>query len=182
MTRDPIERLLWEHQSIMRQVAGLRQAVAALAGHGEAALPETLPALRATARMIETELFGHARREDDALFPAMERVFGRAGTPTEAMREEHRAIHAEAERFRSTLRELHEVEHPAIVAGGERLRDLAVSGGDAEALRAAGSQLVRLLDDHFRKEEEVLFPMARELLEPEDLEAVGRAMDALDAR
>lgn len=179
--RDPIERLLWEHQVIMRQVAELRGAVRALAQLGPAALPEALPALRATVRMIETELLAHARREDEALFPALERILGADVSPTTVMREEHRAIHAQADLFRSTLRRLNQVEHPAIVAESGRLRDLAAAGDDAGALRDSGAEIIRLLDEHFGREEEVLFPMAREILDPGTLEAVARRMDALDA-
>jgi len=175
--RDPIDRLLWEHQGIMRQVADLRGALRALAERGEEALPGVRPVLQATVRMIETELLAHARREDEALFPAIERALSEESM-TGAMRQEHRDIHAEAERFRATLRHLNEVEHPAIVAGGTRLSDLAATR-DAEVLRATGAELIRLLDEHFQKEEEILFPMAREVLEPSQLEAVSRAMDAL---
>ncbi len=178
--RDPIDRLLWEHQGIMRQVAELRAAVAALEQRGPDALAGALPALRATARMIETELEAHARREDEALFPAIERVIGAAGGPTMVMRMEHQAIHAQAERFRATLAQLNEVEHPAIVAGGARLKDLAAAGTDADALRESGAAIVRLLDEHFGKEEQILFPMAREVLEPDELEAVAARMEALD--
>ncbi len=181
MHADPIERLLIEHRSIMRQVAELREAVRRLGAEGPAGLPEALPALRGTVRMIERELLAHARREDEALFPALERVFGTAGTPTAVMRHEHAAIHAEAERFRATLRQLEEVEHPAIVRAGSELAGLAAAGGDAAALRATGAAIVQLLDQHFAKEEEILFPMAREILEPEDLAEVARRMDALDA-
>jgi regulator of cell morphogenesis and NO signaling len=130
--------------------------------------------------MIETELYAHARREDDALFPAVERVLGEEAGPTPVMREEHRAIHAEAERFRATLRELADVQHPAIVEAGERLRTLAARGADAAALGETARTLIALLDDHFAKEEQVLFPMTRELLTPDALAAVAGEMDALD--
>ncbi len=180
--RDPIDRLLWEHQGIMRQVGDLRAAVRALEQRGPAALAESLPALRGTARMIETELLAHARREDEALFPALERVLGSGEGPTRVMREEHHAIHAQADLFRATLHQLNQIEHPAIVAGGERLKDLAAAGDDAAALRASGAEIVRLLDEHFGKEEAILFPMAREVLEPDELEEISRLMDALDAR
>ena len=38
---------------------------------------------------------------------------------------------------------------------------------------------IRLLDEHFQKEEEILFPMAREVLDTGELEEVARAMEAL---
>ena len=97
------------------------------------------------------------------------------------MREEHRAIHGQAERFQRTLHELNAVEHPAIVAAGARLRTLAVTGGSAAALRVTGATILELLDQHFAKEEDILFPMAREVLTPEAMVAVARKMEALDA-
>lgn len=175
---DPIERLLREHREIMRQVAELRGALRALAERREDALEETRLVFLGTARMIETELLAHARREDEALFPAVARAL-EDGSLTDQMKLEHRDIHAEADRFRGTLRELHQVEHPAIVAGGARLGQLASAGSSVEILRTSGAELIRLLDEHFRKEEEILFPMAREALTSTELDEVARAMDAL---
>jgi iron-sulfur cluster repair protein YtfE (RIC family) len=154
--------------------------VRALAERGEDALAGARPVLQGTARMIETELLAHARREDDALFPAIERALSE-DVLTGQMRQEHRDIHAEADRFRATLRQLNEVEHPAIVAGGARLGELAAAGGRADVLRETGAELIRLLDEHFRKEEEILFPLAREVLDASDLDEVARAMEALEA-
>jgi hemerythrin-like domain-containing protein len=179
VTRDPIERLLSEHRVLMAKVSGLREAVADLERRGDAALANALPALEAASAMIRTELAAHSRREDDALFPALEAEL-EAGSPTAVYRDEHRAIHARADLFRHTLRELNEVEHPAIVAGGERLRALTASGGRSGELRAVGSEILELLDRHFAKEELVLFPMAREVLAPRVLGEVARRMDELD--
>jgi len=178
--RDPIDRLLWEHQGIKRQIADLRGAVLALAEQGDRALAGVRPVLQGTARMIDSELLAHARREDEALFPVIERALNEKALTGE-MRQEHRDIHAEADLFRVTLRQLNEVEHPAIVAGGAQLGRLAGADAGAQALRAAGAELIRLLDEHFRKEEEILFPMAREVLDLAELEEISRQMDALDA-
>lgn len=175
---DPIDRLLSEHQAIMRQVSELRSAVKLLEERGAGGLAEARPMLQRTVHMIELELLAHARREDDALFPAIERALSE-DVMTREMRREHRDIHAEADRFRATLRQLNEVEHPAIVAGGVRLGELAPAG-DAQVLRQTGAELIRLLDEHFFKEEEVLFPMARNFLDSTELDAVSRAMEALD--
>jgi len=182
MHRDPIERLLFEHQGIMRQVADLRRAIGALTERGDAALSEVRPVLQATVRMIEAELLGHARREDDALFPALERALGAPDALTDEMRREHRDIHAQADLFRGTLRELAEVQHPAIVAEGARLRELSAGSPSAAQLRASGAEMIRLLDQHFRTEEEILFPMAREVLGTSELADVARVMETLDAR
>jgi len=176
---NPIDHLLAEHRDIMAQIAGLRRAVRDLEERGAAALPAAMPELDAVARMMSTQLTAHARKEDDALFPALEQFFGREGGPTAVMRQEHREIHAEAERFRQTLRELNEVEHPEIVAQGKALRSLADRGGDPDTLRATATQVIRLLDAHFAKEEQVLFPMARRILGEAELAEVERQMEQL---
>jgi regulator of cell morphogenesis and NO signaling len=178
---DPIARLLEEHAAIMAEVAPLRRAVADLERRGEAALPGARTALAAVAHMMGTCLLAHARREDEALFPALEQVFGAGGGPTAVMRLEHQEIHAQAETFRRTLREFEEVEHPAIVAGGEALRTMVATGASAAALRATGAEILRLLDLHFAKEEDILFPMARELLSRQALEEVAGRFEALES-
>ena len=178
---DPVDRLLEEHRGIMAEVETLRAAIASLNTRGDAALPAALPALHSVGQMMATRLLRHARKEDEGLFPAIERALGTTDTPTAVMREEHRAIHADARRFREIVHELNEVEHPAIEAGGETLRALADHGGSAAALAETGGEVIRLLDLHFAKEEEVLFPMARAILSDEEMADVGRAMDALDS-
>ena len=72
--------------------------------------------------MMGTRLLRHAKKEDEALFPALEAAWGRVeGTPTAIMRMEHSMIHNRANLFRETLRHLNEVEHPAIVSHGVEL-------------------------------------------------------------
>jgi iron-sulfur cluster repair protein YtfE (RIC family) len=178
---DPVQHLLDEHVDIMRQLAPLRTAMADLVIHGDAALERARPALDAVGRMMATQLLTHARKEDDALFPAVEEVLGAGAGPTSVMREEHREIHAEAARFHATLRELNEVEHPAIVAGGATLRRLTADGAGAAELARTAAEILRLLDQHFEKEEQVLFPMCRELLDAPMLQRVGRQIDAIAA-
>lgn len=179
--RDPIELLLDDHREIMAQVEPLRRAVSDLDARGEAAVAGALPALQAVGHMMATRLLRHAQKEDEALFPALEAVFGSGGGPTVVMRQEHRDIHARAERFRETLRELEEVEHPAIVEGGASLRRLATGGASAADLRATSMEVIRLLDAHFAKEEDILFPMARQVLSDEALAEVARKMEAIEA-
>jgi iron-sulfur cluster repair protein YtfE (RIC family) len=177
----PVDRLLEEHRDIIAEVETLRAAIVSLNAHGDAALPAALPALRSVGRMMATQLLSHARKEDKGLFPAIERALGTTDTPIAVMREEHRAIHADARRFRAIVHELNDVEHPAIEAGGETLRTIADHGASAAALAETGEEIIRLLDLHFAKEENVLFPMARAMLSDEELGDVGRVMDALES-
>ena len=178
--RDPIEQLLEEHRVIMAQIEPLRRAMRDLDTRGDAAVTESVPVLQSVGQMMATELLLHARKEDEALFQALEAVLGGPGGPTVVMRQEHRDIHAHAERFRQTLHELEEVEHPAIVAGGGKLRAMAAEGVSAADLRATSLEVIRLLDRHFAKEEEILFPMARQLLSGDAMAEVGRRMEAIE--
>ena len=68
---NPIEYLLEDHRAIMAQIADLRKAAADLAARGYAALPDVLPVLGRIGKMMETQLALHAKKEDDALFPAL---------------------------------------------------------------------------------------------------------------
>lgn len=176
---DAIDVLLEDHRRIGRQLEPLRAAARALeAGGGPANVWPGLD-LAGVVHALGEALAAHARKEDEVLFPALERVFGEDGGPTAAMRDEHRDIHAQAARFHATLQELEQVEHPAILAGGARLTALAAGQADAGTLHAAARSLLALIEAHFEKEELVLFPMARELLTGETLAALAKDMERL---
>jgi iron-sulfur cluster repair protein YtfE (RIC family) len=177
---DPIQHLLDEHVDMMAQLYPLRGALRDLAQRRESALEDAYPVLEAVGRMMTGQLLRHARKEDEALFPALESIFGRSGTPTMVMRMEHQEIHRGVALYRAALTEI-DKEHPAIVAGGERLGRLAGHGGSPGDLYDAGAEVVRLLDLHFHKEEMILFPMAREVLDRAALAEVAQAMETLAA-
>ncbi len=153
----PLEQLRQEHRDIMAQMADLRTVVRDLDMRGEAALPEALPVLRRIGQLTETQLAQHALKEDEALFPAVEVVLGVDSSPTAVMRAEHADIDAQA----------------------ALLRSLLTNGSPAIALRASAEELISLLDSHFAREEEMLFPMIEQLLDDEALAEVGRKMEAL---
>ena len=178
---DPINHLLDEHREILAGLEGLRGAVRALEGRGDEAVAELRPVLEAASRLLTTRLLHHARKEDEALFPQVEAVLGVGGGPTAVMRQEHRWIKGHAMQFRAVLAELHEVEHPAVAARTAELRELTERNASAAELHAVGTEVLQLLDLHFGKEEDILFPMAREILDPGALEAAMRKMEELDA-
>ncbi|MGE0461262.1 MAG: hemerythrin domain-containing protein [Vicinamibacterales bacterium] len=176
---DPIRHLLDEHALIMNEMAALRAAAEDLAARGDEAVPDVLPVLQRIGEVMETRLEWHARKEEDTLFPAMERVIGIEG-PTAVMRMEHEDIHGQGRLLRATLRELNEVEHPRIEAAREQLRRSLAEEGSADVFRELSKQILQLIDMHFYKEEQILFPMAERLLGRAVLDEVGAAMAALD--
>ena len=154
----PLEQLRQEHRDIMLQIAELRAVVRDLTVLGQAALPEALPVLRRIGQLTETQLARHALKEDEILFPAVEAVLGADSSPTTVMRVEHTDIHAQA----------------------ALLRSLWAHGGDATSLRASAAELIALLDMHFDKEEQVLFPMIEQILDDRALAEVGRRFETLE--
>ena len=181
MTQDPIQRLLDEHVEFLARLQPLRRALRELPVGGAQSLSTALPALREAAHMMTTDLIAHARREDDIFFVAVESAMGGAFGPTTVMRSEHAEIPAGADRFESTLRELQEVQHPAIVEGGARLQAMVQGGAGPVELLAIARPLLDLIDDHFAKEEQVLFPMSRTLLGADSLRTIAEQMDRMDA-
>jgi len=180
MSSDPVQHLLDEHVEILAEFARLESAVQALEEQGEAAVAESLPVFQQVGQMMAGRLERHARKEDEALFPAVEAVIG-SGAPTGPMRDEHKEIHTQSLLFRETLRELNEVEHPKIESGGERLRELAREGDSQEELLATAREILHLVAIHFEKEEQVLFPMVPNILSADERAAVARQMAAIDA-
>ena len=177
---DPIEHLLRDHRAIMEEIAPLRLAIDDLRTGRPGALDAALPAFAAAERVLATQLLRHAHKEDEALFPAIEAALAFAG-PTTVMRAEHRAIHERAAQFHEVLRELEHVEHPAIVAGGTRLRELTAGTPDARALMEIAVEVLDLVDRHFGKEEAVLFPIAHDVLSPETKAEVAAKLESMEA-
>jgi regulator of cell morphogenesis and NO signaling len=184
MTQDPIQRLLQEHVALMVRFEPLRRAVRDWSLGEPVDAAAFLSVLRDAAQVMTTDLIAHAKREDDVFFPAveaaMDAAYGSSAGPTTVMRDEHVRIHTGARQFQATLRELQDVQHPAIVEGGARLRALASGEADARELAGIAGDLLDLIDDHFAKEEQVLFPMSRELLDGTKLREVAEQMERLE--
>ncbi len=100
-------------------------------------------------RFYREELAPHFRAEEEVLFPAIRVALPRQGELLDRLVGEHRALASQ-------------------IAG------LGASGG--AALRSALRGIGRLLQDHIRSEERVLFPACEAGLSPEVLEWVDRKM------
>lgn len=95
---------------------------------------------------LTADLTSHAHLEEELLFWHLEPQLG-GGGPLEVMRQEHREIEALLARLGET-------------------RDPAETRADAAAL-------VQLAAEHFAKEEQVLFPMAEQILAADVLAELG---------
>ncbi|NQU59143.1 MAG: hemerythrin domain-containing protein [Rhodospirillales bacterium] len=107
---------------------------------------DDLTDLRSAVSVLERLLVSHAQTEEALLFPALEPYLGEMG-PLAVMRGEHSEI--------------------------EDLLEAVGQAGDAEAVISIVTRLLNVVNEHFHKEEQVLFPMARQCLNEETLTTLG---------
>lgn len=119
--------------------------------------------LKFLAAMLAAALEPHAQIEDEGLFPTVESQIGEAG-PTQVMRMEH----AEIESKLGQLAELRGM-HDSIEGALAKLPKM----DDAEQARRLLKDTLFLAREHFAKEEQVLFPMADQLLDARTQELLG---------
>ncbi len=108
----------------------------------------TLAQVQSPVALLTAALATHARMEDELLFTALEPYLGVQMGPLAVMRMEHNEIE-------STLTRVAEVQ-------------------DLSQARGLVLQVMQVARDHFTKEEQVLFPMAKRALDGNTLTQLGR--------
>ncbi len=114
--------------------------------------------LTAFSTYLESEVMHHFTLEEQALFPPLARHLGTTQGPLAVMEAEH------AE-FRALLQGL----------------TAAVRAAAHGAQRAIAGEIIELLRAHIHKEDHVLFPMAEQLLNGEEIAEVDRRASTLAA-
>ncbi len=146
----PIQILMREHQLLLELAAQLEAAAADVSGAPDrAAAQSALGRLETIAQQFAAS-GNHYLREENVLFPYLEK-HGVAG-PTVVMWREH-------DKIRQLKKELYEAANGADSMPIEEL---------GSRLRAVAEELPALLENHFYKENNVLFPAAEELLTEEE--------------
>jgi len=135
---DPIEILMSEHRIIEKALTALERAATRNVPFGFYE--------RAVTFLVDYADGCHHAKEEDRLFPMLEeRGIPRAQGPIGVMCDEH----VEGRRHIHNMREFIQAE-------------------DREGLRAESLEYTALLRAHIQKEDEILFPMGRNLLSEED--------------
>jgi hemerythrin-like domain-containing protein len=155
---DPIIRFMDEHQQGLRELRNMLHAAKELKLKGYD--PELYEKLHDAARFINEEIKAHNQNEENALFPALEEKIGKSG-PTAVMRDEHQQLWEALERLESELNLLltDGINNPRIA----RIAELATFIHD-------------FLSQHIGKEDNILYPLARRVLNGRELQEVSRKM------
>lgn len=183
---DPIAILLAEHEAASRRFAALEEAVAALTADDPATVAWALDTVHQTLAFLDRDLEVHIRKEEEPLFPLLKAALPADDRLIDEMVAEHDQARLKRERLRAALEEL-TTGHDDVREGRERLRGalatatagtLTTSG--IAAVRQAARAVLQTLRVHFQNEEELVFPLAPQLLTVEQLAAAGRQMVAID--
>ena len=153
---DPVAQFMLEHDHALQQLVALNRAIRTLEEHG--CTPAVLQRVDTALEFIHEEVSVHNSREEDALFPVLERY---VEGPTEVMRREHRILQRRYAKLRKAA---------------DRLRTRPKSRPALRELVGSASAVVQLLVNHIHKENQILFPLVRKFLTRDALREVARRM------
>lgn len=159
----PTQPLRDEHRELLPQVEALRSTADMV---GDAAPSELLRAIDSAHAFLTQHLIPHAQAEEDALYPAVQRVMGSREATATMSRD-----HAEVARLTDELAALR----------GE-IAAAALTTGRARSLRRVLYGLHAVLRLHFVKEEEVYLPLLDAALTPEAAQSIFQQMEEAAAR
>lgn len=153
---DPIAELMHEHDEALVQLKLLNKAVTAISrdGYSSAHMRHIATALR----YINKEVNDHNHREEEALFPVLERY---VEGPTRILRNDHKELRKGFAQLSECVRNL------------ERNRD---SFSRIKRLAAISKRIIQLFVNHIHKENYILFPLVQRFLTTEELREIAKTM------
>lgn len=155
----PLQRLKEEHGPLNEEKYALFVAAKNIYDGKEQDVVQALIRLREKVQQFLQHLDPHSRREEEVLFPMMERYIGKQFGPIAVMEYEHQ----EAKQNIATFLQKTET----------------IRSEEAKPLASYVMNAYMILTDHFAKEEQVLFPMAEKLLSAEEKEQLAKRIDEI---
>ncbi|MBZ5535222.1 MAG: hemerythrin domain-containing protein [Acidobacteriia bacterium] len=148
------EELRQEHQSVLQLLNEMNRVL------GSADTSDAVawkPFFENALEFFKRDVATHFKKEEDALFPALEKYVGRESGPIAVMLNEH-------QQHNSLLKELRE----------------SVAASDLTRVRSVWENFNPQLTMHIVKEDSVLFPMAEHMLTEEEWSRVGQQMEEIN--
>jgi regulator of cell morphogenesis and NO signaling len=158
---EPLAQLKREHGPLREQMDAFARAAADIGMDQEKTdWSRQLAELKEMVDAFVQKLDPHSEREEGTLFPLMAKYIGRQVGPIAVMEYEHELAKNNLKTFGEAVEQVKEQ------VDAERAKEIA-----SYALQAHS-----VLTDHFMKEENVLFPMAENMLSAEEKEELSRAL------
>jgi uncharacterized protein len=153
---DPIAQFMQEHDEALVQLSSLNKASKAIAEDGFTQEPYFR--LMRAVQFLEEEIGVHNTREEEALFPVLERY---VEGPTKLMRDDHKVLAKEFRRLRRAV---------------NRIAKNKASKAAARDLALVSRGIVQRMVNHIHKENHILFPLVQKFLTKDALREVARRM------
>jgi uncharacterized protein len=153
---DPIARFMQEHDKALVQLSTLSKATRSVAEQGFSM--EAYRRILTAMEFIEDEVTQHNKREEEALFPVLERY---VEGPTRLMRDDHKILKREFVRLRRAM---------------TRLAKDKKSEQAAATLAEVSRGMIQIFVNHIHKENHILFPLVQKFLTKDALREVARRM------
>lgn len=153
---DPFAKLMQEHHRALLQLKQLHKTARVILQDGYSLKHSRQ--YRSALRFIEEEVHVHNHREENALFPVLERY---VEGPTRIMRDDHKKLNRW---FISLLKAVEEVEHHRDSFSAIRRLSRVTQNG------------VQLFVNHIHKENYILFPLVQKFLSKDELREIALKM------
>lgn len=153
---DPIAQLMQEHNDALYNLKILNKAVQAFTQDGFS--KKHFKQIQSALRFIEEEVTEHNHKEEDALFPMLERY---VEGPTRVMRSDHKKLRKGFFLLKATIVRV------------EKNRD---SFSAIKRMSTVAKGVVQLFVNHIHKENHILFPLVQKVLSKEELREVAKKM------
>ena len=151
----PLRQLIDEHPSLLAKMAEFNQMVQAFEASDNENWTEAVLQLHEKITIFIAELEPHSNREEDILFEMMVPYIGREGGPIAVMEYEHNTAKLNLKEFMDKVQ--------AVKANNKD-----VTKEDALSIFRHLKIVYLTLTDHFMKEENILFPMAEQMLSADE--------------
>jgi len=155
-----------EHRQIEEQLNVLSAALRRLGDRGPDL--DVLDRIESVARYIDDEMRVHHRKEEEALFPYLERFLASENLCLDARIADHEDLIIMSGKFKEALAECRQL-------GGGRRAVFA-----AQMLKGYGLYIVHLVREHLLKEDQILFLVAEEYLTAEQEAEILSRFAAID--
>lgn len=160
---NPVEALTKDHDEVLKRLRVLEAGARGLGNSGDS---EALKMVTQVLQFLDTDIRLHMRLEEEALFVVLERRIGREGGPIAVMLGEHEDLWAKVAELQQAVAALN-------TNGGVQQQ---------QQVSRVADYIVQLLEAHIHKENTILFPMAKEMMTPEEIVEVSRKWEAISLR